>query len=63
MINFDMTKDEAAIVRNVLERYLNHLQVEINHTDRREFRDALKKRETFLKGIIDRLKTKAEADP
>ncbi len=64
MINFEMTKDEANIVQNVIERYLYHLQVEIIHTDKREFRDALKKREAFLKEIIDRLKTKImEASP
>jgi hypothetical protein len=62
MINFELSKDEAAIVQNVIERYLNHLQVEINHTDRREFRDALKEREKFLTGIIARLKTKVLAD-
>jgi len=64
MINFEMTKDEANIVQNVIERYLYHLQVEIIHNDKREFRDALKKREAFLKEIIDRLKTKImEASP
>jgi len=64
MINFEMTKDEANIVQNVIERYLYHLQVEIIHTDKSEFRDALKTREAFLKEIIDRLKTKImEASP
>ena len=58
MITFEMTKDEANIVQNVIERYLYHLQVEIMHTDKRDFRDALKQREKFLKDIIDRLKTK-----
>jgi hypothetical protein len=58
MISFEMTKDEANIVQNVIERYLYHLQVEIMHTDKREFRDALKQREKFLKEIIDRMKSK-----
>jgi hypothetical protein len=62
MITFEMTKDEANIVQNVIERYLYHLQVEIMHTDKREFRDALKQREKFLKDIIDRLKTKIIAE-
>jgi len=57
MIRFDMTKDEAGIVLSVIERYLYHLQVEIIHTDKRDFREALKQREKFLKEIIDRLKT------
>ena len=58
MITFEMTKDEANIVQNVVERYLYHLQVEIMHTDKRDFRDALKQREKFLKDIIERMKTK-----
>jgi len=62
MIIFEMTKDEANIVQNVIERYLYHLQVEIMHTDKREFRDALKQREKFLKDIIDRMKTKILAE-
>jgi hypothetical protein len=62
MICLDMTKDEANIVESVMERYLYHLQVEIIHTDKREFREALKQRENFLKDIIDRLKTKIVAE-
>jgi len=63
MISFEMTKDEANIVQNVIERYLYHLQVEIMHTDKREFREALKQREQFLKGIIERLKTDILKEP
>jgi len=58
MISLEMNKEEADILASVIERYLYHLQVEIIHTDKREFRDALKKRETFLKDMIDRFKTK-----
>jgi hypothetical protein len=57
MIRFEMTEEEAIVVQTVIERYLYHLQVEIMHTDRREFRDALKEREQFLKKIIERLKS------
>jgi hypothetical protein len=57
MISFEMTAEEAKMVQGVIERYLYHLQTEIIHTDRREFRDALKEREKFLRGIIDRLQT------
>lgn len=56
MITITMTEREATIVVNVIERYLYHLQVEIIHTDKREFRNALKEREAFLKDIIMRLK-------
>lgn len=57
-----MNKEEAKILVSVIERYLYHLQVEIIHTDKREFRDALKKTDNFLKEIIDRFKTKILAD-
>jgi hypothetical protein len=58
MISLEMTKDEADTVQNVIERFLDHLQVEIIHTDKREFRAGLKEREEFVKEIIDRIKTK-----
>ncbi len=47
MIKLEMTKDEAKIVQGVIERYLYHLQVEIIHTDKRDFRKALKERNIF----------------
>jgi hypothetical protein len=62
VINIEMNKEEAKILVSVIERYLYHLQVEIIHTDKREFRDALKKMDNFLKEIIDRFKTKILAD-
>jgi len=62
MISLEMTKNEAGVVQSVIERYLYHLQVEIIHTDNRDFRNALKEREQFLKEIIDRLKTKLLAE-
>jgi hypothetical protein len=58
MITFEWNKNEAHTVQDVMERYLSHLQVEIIHTDKREFREALKQREKFMKEIIDRLKSK-----
>jgi len=37
MISLEMTKDEADTVQNVIERFLDHLQVEIIHTDKGNF--------------------------
>lgn len=62
MVRLEMTKDEAGIVMSVIERYLYHLQVEIIHTDKRDFREALKQREKFLKEIIERLKTSIQSE-
>jgi len=39
MINFEMSKEEANIVQNGIERDLDHLQVESMHNDKREFQD------------------------
>ena len=56
MVNFEISDEEAKLLLNVLERYDMHLDVEIAHTNRREFRDALKERATILKALIERLK-------
>lgn len=56
MIALEMNEDESRFLLNVLERYESHLEVEIVKTHRREFRDALKDRETMLKTLIERLK-------
>ena len=56
MVNFELSGEEAKLTLNVLENYLLHLEVEINRTHRREFRDALKEREKDLKAVIERLR-------
>lgn len=60
MINFELSDEEAKLTLNVLENYLLHLEVEINRTHRREFRDALKEREKALQTVIERLRSLAK---
>ena len=55
MINFELNDDEAKLVSDVLGNYRLHLGAEIMHTDSREFREALKKREKDLEVMIERL--------
>ena len=55
MARIDLTDDEAKVLRNVIETYTSHLEVEIHRTERREFREALEKREKFLHEVIRRL--------
>ncbi|HEY3275368.1 MAG TPA: hypothetical protein VGJ94_02015 [Syntrophorhabdaceae bacterium] len=55
MVNFELNDEEAKLLLNVLENYHQHLEVEINRTHRREFRDALKEREKSLSSVIERL--------
>ncbi|HEY3275221.1 MAG TPA: hypothetical protein VGJ94_01265 [Syntrophorhabdaceae bacterium] len=55
MINLELNEGEAKVLLSVLENYHLHLDVEISHTDRREFREALAKREKSLEAVIERL--------
>ncbi len=56
MVHLELSEDEAKILHTVLENYHSHLEVEIHRTYKREFRGALKEREKFLLGIIERLR-------
>lgn len=55
MIKLELTDDEAKILRNVIENYTSHLEVEIHRTEKRDFREALEQRERFLHDMVDRL--------
>ena len=55
MINFELNDEETKLLLSVLGNYHLHLEVEIEHTDTREFKEALQKREKALKAIIERL--------
>jgi len=56
MTNVEFTPEEAKQLLEVLERYYPALRIEVVNTDDREFRRALKVRETFMKDMITRLK-------
>jgi len=53
----ELTVEEHEALLEILERYYPDLRREIVNTDDREFRRALKHRETIMKVIIERLKT------
>ncbi len=55
MISFELNDEEAKLLSSVLGNYYRHLQVEISHTDTRDFREALVKREKALEAVIERL--------
>jgi hypothetical protein len=56
MSKLNLTPEEEQKLLEVLERYHPALQIEIINTDDREFRRSLKERETFMKGLIEKLK-------
>jgi len=55
MVKLEMTEDEARILTSVIENYRGHLEVEIHRTERKEFREALEKRERFLRELVKKL--------
>jgi hypothetical protein len=56
MSKLNLTPNEENQLLEVLERYYPELQRETADTDSKEFRDALKEREVFMKDLISRLK-------
>ncbi len=56
MTNVELTPEEAKQLLEVMERYYPALRIEVVNTDDREFRRALKVRESFMKDMITRLK-------
>lgn len=53
-----LTESEAELLRKILEADRSTLLLEIARTDTRTMRDALKKREEVLEGILHRLGTR-----
>lgn len=56
MAQLDLSEEEIKFLGNALENYLSHLRVEINGTYKREFREALRQRETALSAVFQRIK-------
>ena len=58
MIQIELSSEESEILREVLTSYLSDLRMEIADTENMDFREALKKKEAFLKELIQRLEGK-----
>ncbi len=48
---------ETELLTRLLDRYLEDIRREINHTDRASFKVALKSDESLMQNILTRLKT------
>jgi len=55
MVELKLTDDEAKTLLNLIENYMPELEVEIHRTEEHEFREALEKKEKFLKDMVRRL--------
>lgn len=55
MLDLELTASEQTILRDILVSEIARLHEEIAHTDRLEFRDALKQRRQVLQKVLDSL--------
>jgi len=55
MAQIELTRDEIAMLREILQKGLSELTLEIAFSDRKDFREFLKKRKGFMEGLIERL--------
>ncbi len=55
MVELQLSKTEADMLREIISIYCAELRAEIAHTDAREFRKSLREREDFLSRLATRL--------
>ena len=55
MTKIELSGPEAQLLRELAEEWLDDLRVEIGHTDNKDYRDALKWKESLLHDILERL--------
>ncbi len=58
----ELTESEASTLRDVIQNYLSELHSEISHTDDRDFKAALRKRQELLQSVFDKLPSAGEKD-
>ncbi len=54
-MTLSLTREEAEMLREILDSYLSDLRMEIADTENIRFREELKRRESFLQGILEHL--------
>lgn len=50
-----LTAEGAAVLEEILDQYLADVRSEIAHTDAHEFRDHLKRKEQFVRKILQQM--------
>lgn len=54
-MNLDLTQEDVAILREVINTYLSELHDEIVHTENFEFREGLQAKQKRLTDLLERL--------
>ncbi len=55
MFQIELTQTEMDLLREILKKYLAELSLEIAFSDRKDFREFLKKRKEFMESFLQRL--------
>lgn len=51
----ELTHDEALFLREILEEHHRELLLELSHTDHKEFRQLLRKKENAVQALLSKL--------
>jgi len=60
MVLLNFTQEELDMLQSILKSYLSDLRMEIADTDKKDFRDELKKQEKFLTELLNLLDQKSD---
>ena len=60
MAAIDLTESETSALRDAVRSYLTELHTEISHTDDRDFKAALRRRQQLLQSVLDKLPATVE---
>jgi len=52
MLHVEVSHEEQEMLHRVLQRALAGLEIEIQHTDHKEFKDLLKRRREILRALV-----------
>lgn len=59
MPKLELTPSEAELLREIAEEWLSDLRVEIGHTDKLDYREGLKAKESLVKHVLEALSATA----
>jgi len=55
MQSFELTAEEAAVLRDILQHNLSEIEVEVFRTDTHDFKEMLKRRRTTVEHLLAKL--------
>jgi hypothetical protein len=55
MQHFEFTTEETEVMRDLLRRSVNELELEVSHTSTRDFKQMLKHRREIAEGLLAKL--------